>query len=164
VIISITHRYMNELSIDLFHPDGSKVNLFYKHGGHTANMAMTEFTDDANRLITSGTGPFAGTYKPLNSLYLLRNKNSYGYWYLCVSDNVAADTGSITYFELKFKNVQALLVWTSFGQDGSGSAVISKTYNKTENSQKLQVNTYISNDQDKPSACFLKNYSSHAIV
>ena len=65
VKLNITHPRTLDLNAFLVGPDGTRVELFTDVGGtKSANFTNTIFDDEATKLITKGTAPFTGSYKP----------------------------------------------------------------------------------------------------
>src|SRR3989304_2469686 len=62
-------------------------------GGSGDNYMNRVFDDEASTLITSGTAPFTGSYKPEESLSYLDGKALDGLWKLSIYDDAGGDTG-----------------------------------------------------------------------
>jgi subtilisin-like proprotein convertase family protein len=112
ITINITHPKLSDLSIYLSAPDGSIINLTAPSAALTgANFSNTVFTD-AGALLTSGSAPFTGSFKPLANMSPSicgitptvatftaiggGNLNPNGNWTLRVIDNTAGNTGNLT--------------------------------------------------------------------
>lgn len=95
ITMSATHTWNGDLDIRLTGPNGNTIDLSMGNGGSTDNYLNTVFTNTAVNPITSGTGPFTGTYLPegnLTTLFSIPNGN----WILLISDNAAGDVGTLT--------------------------------------------------------------------
>ena len=57
-----------DLTAVLIAPNGTQVTLFSGVGGTGSNFINTVFDDSAAASITTGTAPFTGAYRPVNSL------------------------------------------------------------------------------------------------
>jgi autotransporter-associated beta strand protein len=107
VSLHITHTADSDLDISLIGPDGTTVNLSSDNGGTSSDYG-TDCTD-ANRttfdstallrpVISSGTAPFVGTYRPEGSLAVFNEKSGSdvnGTWTLRIADDTAGAVGSI---------------------------------------------------------------------
>lgn len=108
VSLHITHTADSDLDISLIGPDGTTVNLSSDNGG-TSDDYGTDCVDDRDRttfdstallrpVITSGTAPFVGTYRPEQSLTVFNEKSGAdvnGTWTLRIADDAAGAVGSI---------------------------------------------------------------------
>src|SRR5262249_55984487 len=99
--VSLTATYPNtaDLTIQLKGPDGTTVNLFNQRG-NGANMKATLFDDSASTPISSGSAPFAGTYRPEGALSAFKGKNAHGTWQLLISNRPGVDHGRLNLFTL----------------------------------------------------------------
>lgn len=95
VKINIYHTWVSDLQITLIAPDGTRVQLFNRHGGSSNNLLGTTFNDSAATSIASGAAPFTGSFRPTQALSALNGKNANGVWRLEVRDNVRQDGGRI---------------------------------------------------------------------
>ncbi|MFD0964948.1 zinc-dependent metalloprotease [Pseudofulvibacter geojedonensis] len=106
VTIDITYEYINDLRVELEHPDGTKIDLIKNIDDQSGPGAGNHFTqtvlDDAGTTaITAGTAPFTGTFSPENPLNVLNGKTSQGDWKLNVYDQWTDSTGTINSFKLE---------------------------------------------------------------
>jgi subtilisin-like proprotein convertase family protein len=95
VKLNLTHTVDEDLDVFLVAPDGTRVELFTDVGSVYDNFINTVLDDSAATAITSGTGPFTGTYRPEGSLATLNGKNLAGTWSLEVSDDTRKNTGEL---------------------------------------------------------------------
>ena len=109
VRVRLNHTYDSDLVLSLVHPDGTVVTLVSKRGGSSDNFGsgatnctgtFTVFDDAASTSINSGAAPFAGSYRPTQSLSNLNGKAVSGTWKLRVVDTGGGDTGTIYCFQL----------------------------------------------------------------
>jgi subtilisin-like proprotein convertase family protein len=110
VRVRLNHTYDGDLIITLVHPDGSTVTLASGRGGSVDNYGsganncsgtFTVFDDAAATAISSGTAPFAGTFRPEQILSALNGKPSNGTWKLRIQDTAAQDIGTLGCWELQ---------------------------------------------------------------
>lgn len=104
VRVRINHSYDRDVTLALQHPDGTEVMLVRRRGGSADNfgtgtgtcgqLVYTVFDQDAATAISSGTAPFAGTYRPEASLATLNGKSVNGAWRLRMRDETTQDTGT----------------------------------------------------------------------
>lgn len=92
---TIMHTYDADLDIYLKAPDGTEIELSTDNGSSGDNYIGTIFDDEATALITAGTAPFTGTFKPEGLLSTFANKQSAGAWILRVYDDANTDTGHV---------------------------------------------------------------------
>ena len=94
VCLNITHTYDSDLNIDLIAPDGTDMLLFSYVGGGGDDFTNTCFSQTVSTSIVSGTPPFTGTFKPMNTLGNANNgQNGNGTWKLRIVDTYPADAG-----------------------------------------------------------------------
>lgn len=99
---NITHTYDSDLLITLKSPTGQIVTLANRRGGSGDNFKSTWFDDEATKAISAGIAPFTGSFKPETSLTAFDGKNAKGVWTLSITDKASGDSGSLTYWGLKF--------------------------------------------------------------
>ncbi|WP_231372692.1 thrombospondin type 3 repeat-containing protein [Aureivirga sp. CE67] len=114
VAIDIIHTYTGDLDIYLESPDGTTIDLTSDNGGSGDNFSNTVFDDTAENLITEGSAPFSGSYKPEEPLSTFNNLNSLGTWRLKVRDDAGADTGYLNSWTLYICGVSL----TDIDEDG----------------------------------------------
>ncbi len=104
------------LTAVLIAPDGkTQVPLFSGVGGKGSNFVNTVFDDAAENLITTGTAPFTGSFKPTGSLSTLLGKtvdteNSFnqwvaGTWTLKLTNSLTGVTGMLDNWSLNITPV-----------------------------------------------------------
>lgn len=103
VCINITHTWDSDLNINLIAPDGTDIMLLSYVGGSDDNFTNTCFSQSATTSIVSGTAPFTGTFKPMNTLGNANNgQNGNGIWKLRIVDTYAADVGNLLNWNITF--------------------------------------------------------------
>ena len=105
VCINLTHTWLADLEISLVAPDGTTAVLVSGVGGGDDNFWGTCFQQNAAQSIVSGAAPFTGTFRPQGQMGFVNNQqNANGTWFLRVSDNYGADTGSVHSWSITFGN------------------------------------------------------------
>jgi subtilisin family serine protease/subtilisin-like proprotein convertase family protein len=89
VKLNLSFPRVGNLAVWLVSPQGTVVNLSYRHGGNKANFLDTVFDDEADTPISQGAAPFSGSFQPDDPLSVLDNENAHGTWQLFVQ-NVSA--------------------------------------------------------------------------
>lgn len=103
VCIDITHTYDADLRIWLITPDSTFIELSTDNGGSDDNYTSTCFSDLASNLISTGSAPFTGTYKPESPLFAAHNgQNPNGNWYLYILDTYPVDSGTLNSWTISF--------------------------------------------------------------
>jgi subtilisin-like proprotein convertase family protein len=102
VQLRVFHIWNSDLDMFLVGPTGISVELSTDNGGSSDNYFDTIFDDTAATAITSGTGPFAGTYRPEQPLASFQNTSAMGQWTLRITDDVAGFGGSLQDWRLTF--------------------------------------------------------------
>lgn len=103
VCIDLTHTWDGDLKVRLKAPDGTIILLANNNGGSGDNFTNTCFVMNAATAIGAGTAPFTGSFIPFQSINTANNnQNPNGIWYLCVTDEVPADAGTLVSFNITF--------------------------------------------------------------
>lgn len=104
VCIDLTHTWDGDLNIRLKAPDGTFVMLSDNNGGSGDNYTNTCFAmNGAAGSIGAGFAPFTGAYIPNADISLVNNnQNPNGIWYLCITDEVPIDAGTLLSFSVTF--------------------------------------------------------------
>jgi subtilisin-like proprotein convertase family protein len=102
VLYSAVHTWSGDMDISLMSPGTGApgIDLSSGNGSSGDNYTDTIFSDNAPNLITGGTAPFTGPYKPEGMLSTLAGQPLAGAWKLLVADHAGSDVGSITRFQL----------------------------------------------------------------
>lgn len=101
VTINIAHTWNSDLEINLTSPDGTTVLLSDRNGGSGNNYTNTIFDDASGTAITSGSAPFAGTYRPEGNLTDFNGEDPSGTWTLSIADRANGDTGILNSFSIE---------------------------------------------------------------
>ena len=109
VRVRLNHTYDGDLVLSLVHPDGTVIALANNRGSSGDNFGsgaascagtFTVFDDAASTAISSGSAPFAGSYRSEQLLSTLNGKPTTGTWKLRVADTAGGDTGTVYCFQL----------------------------------------------------------------
>jgi fibronectin-binding autotransporter adhesin len=107
VVISLhlSHTVDQDLDISIVDPEGTTVVLSTDNGGASddygtscADADRTTFSDAGTSLITSGTAPFRGSFRPEEPLSVFRGKfgtDVNGTWHLNIADDTAGGLGTL---------------------------------------------------------------------
>lgn len=93
--INLTHSYDSDLDIYLKAPNNTQIELSTDNGGSGDNYSNTVFDDSATTLVTAGTAPFTGTYKPEGLLSTFNGLSMMGDWTLIITDDANIDGGTL---------------------------------------------------------------------
>jgi len=99
-IDTILHPRVSDLEISLTHNDITET-IVYHVSDDGENFLWTTLCDDADRIITDGTAPFSGNYKPYTPLTAFNNTDPNGDWTLSIYDSEDGQTGSLQAWGLK---------------------------------------------------------------
>lgn len=116
VTLSLTHSYDGDLDVYLVSPLGTRVELFTDVGGSGDNFFSTTLDDEATLLISSGSAPFSGSYRPEGLLSDVYGEAASGTWTLELTDDAGSDVGTLVNWSLKFTVAEPL---TTTAADGS---------------------------------------------
>ena len=105
VCINVSHTWDDDLVIWLKSPDNTMVELTSHNGGDQDDYFHTCFVMYATTSITSGQGPFTGTYLPEGNLGDFNNgQDPNGLWQLVIVDEYAyADFGDLHDWMISFE-------------------------------------------------------------
>jgi len=116
VTLQINHTYDSDLQITLVSPTGQRVVLSQNRGFNTQDFNTTTFDDAATTPISSGLGPFNGTYAPDQPLSSLNGGAANGTWTLNIQDQAAQDVGDLVSWSVTISSGKAV---TSGGSNGN---------------------------------------------
>lgn len=111
VKINISHDRASDLDLYLISPDGTRVELTTDNGGTGNDYIDTIFDDEASQLITAGTAPFTGTYKPEGSLADFIGLPTLGTWQLEMTDDETGESGTLHTWELDICGTTSLAIY-----------------------------------------------------
>jgi subtilisin-like proprotein convertase family protein len=111
--VRIGHEYLADLDLSLTGPTGRTVDLSsdngpagpgsYGDGSESCGGTFTVFNDEAETLVSDGTSPFAGQFRPESRLSTLDGTKAKGAWRLTVTDDESPDGGVLHCAELEVK-------------------------------------------------------------
>ena len=106
VKINVQHENASQLIMKLEAPDGNEILLFQDLCWGCTNFINTAFRDDATEGIIVQSAPFTGSYRPIENLGYLNNKQTgSGQWTLWIKDTDPwSSSGSLLGWELQFDN------------------------------------------------------------
>jgi len=85
VRLNLTYAEVQHLKMELVSPAGTRVELFLRNDLSGANLANTYF-DDAGALVSTGSAPYTGRFRPSGNLSAFNTEAANGIWRLEVSD------------------------------------------------------------------------------
>ncbi len=100
VSLELTHTYLEDLTISLISPSGTKVALISNTCSDLNNLNAI-FDDDGSTIVCSGNPAISGTVSPLGSLASLNGESVLGEWTLEVQDIANGDGGSLVAFSME---------------------------------------------------------------
>jgi subtilisin-like proprotein convertase family protein len=102
VTLNINHSNDGNLIIMLRRPSSSStLSQYAGQGGQ--NFTGTIFDDTASKLISQGTPPFIGRFKPFSSFSVFIGQQIYGDWILNILDNNTGNQGTLLNWNIQFK-------------------------------------------------------------
>ncbi|MEP6700615.1 MAG: proprotein convertase P-domain-containing protein, partial [Bacteroidota bacterium] len=105
---AVDHTFLADLVFKLTSPLGTTVTIVNHRGGAGNNICNLLLDDDGGFPAIStlpATGGVSGNFAPENPLSAFDGQNPNGVWILNVSDNTAADVGSLRRFSLIFNGL-----------------------------------------------------------
>ena len=103
VVVNIDHTWDSDLTLTLTAPNGRTITLAQNVGADGDNFTNTRFDDTGANLISAGTAPFTGTFRPLQPLSVLNGADLAGTWTLSVDDSKDFDSGVLNNWSLLFQ-------------------------------------------------------------
>ncbi len=107
IVVNINHTFDADIDITLIAPNGTSIELSTDNGSSGDNYTNTYFNNSALTLITSGTAPFTGYFKPEGNLSLLNGINANGTWTLQICDDFSGDIGTLNSWAINFEPTAA---------------------------------------------------------
>lgn len=102
ILVDIDHTYLEDLTLYLETPEGTRYLLTSKLGTSQNNYEETIFDQEASLSILDGSPPFNGRFRPIQSLAPLYGTSSRGEWKLIIEDDYLDDVGQLEEFKLFF--------------------------------------------------------------
>jgi cysteine-rich repeat protein len=93
VLHAISHQFDGDLDLSLVAPNATTVDLSSDNGSGGDDYASTIFDDAAATLITAGTSPFRGRFRPEQALTIVNGGPANGTWTLRAVDDASTDGG-----------------------------------------------------------------------
>lgn len=122
--LDITHTWDADLIATLTSPGGTVFTLFSEVGGSGDNFTGTYFDDDAADSITSGSAPFAGSFRPVDAFAPLNGTDVVGDWILSIEDDATQDQGTLNTWSLFVTFVENTDITTLVDSDTGANEVL----------------------------------------
>ena len=103
VVFDISHTWVNDLTIELISPTGTRVLLFDQVGLDGDDFSNTTLDGESTQSILDGTAPFTGVYQPQEPLSMLAGEFVEGIWTLEVVDSWDLDGGFLNSWSLEIE-------------------------------------------------------------
>ena len=100
IIVDIEHTYLEDLTLYIETPDGTRYILSSELGGSENDYSNTIFDQEATQSISAGSPPFTGRFRPLQNISELYSGSVFGVWKLIIQDNYIEDDGRLVDFTL----------------------------------------------------------------
>ena len=100
-IDTVIHTNDSDLEFYLIH-NGITDTAIYQVGGSGDNFINTILNDSATNLVSSGTAPFTGSFRPSKQLSQFNGQNINGSWILKIYDRSSGNTGTLKAWSLNF--------------------------------------------------------------
>jgi hypothetical protein len=101
-IDSVYHTNDSDLEFYLIHK-GITDTLIYCAGGGSANFKRTILDDSSPLILSEGSAPYYGTYKPGSVLSAFNDSDPNGDWVLKIYDNKTGNTGTLYGWKLQLR-------------------------------------------------------------
>jgi len=102
VEVNIQHDFTGDIELRLISPLGTEVLLVDQRGGNGNDFSNTVFDDEATQEIVNGNPPFAGQFRPEQSLSTFDGESAAGLWTLLINDRNALNTGFLLGWSIDF--------------------------------------------------------------
>ena len=102
--------------------------MVYQVGGSGANFIGTALSDSASNLISSGTAPFTGNFKPTKPFSEFINFDPSGAWILKVYDRVTGHTGTLNAWTLTLDLTPTLVSVRNISLEAPGGFSLMQNY------------------------------------
>ncbi len=122
-VANLSHQYIADIRIELVAPNGSKTLLSELLGGSGTAYTNTVFRMNALNPITLASVPFTGAFLPMGNFNQFTGPAN-GTWHLKVTDLANGDLGSVSAWNLVFKEPNSIVShsWQSPLQNISSNA------------------------------------------
>ena len=106
ITLNINHTWDEDMRAFLIAPSGRRVELFANVGGDSDDFANTTFDDEAFLSVTTGVGPFAGSFRPTGLLSDFDGLVPNGVWMLEIVDDYNGDGGPLSSWSLAISTTE----------------------------------------------------------
>lgn len=115
VCINATHTWDGDITIKLYSPTGTALELSSANGGSGDNYTNTCFDMNAPTNITAGTAPFTGSYIPegAGGFTVFAGQPANGNWRIGIQDFAGGDVGVLIDWYMIFDVPAVSFDWTS---------------------------------------------------
>jgi subtilisin-like proprotein convertase family protein len=103
VTVDLDHSWRGDLALSVRGPNGTRVVLARRRGGHAEHFRETVFDAVAAVAIDDAVPPFAGRFRPRGDLADLHGCHADGEWTLEVDDRAFHDRGAIRGWRLELE-------------------------------------------------------------
>jgi subtilisin-like proprotein convertase family protein len=118
VTLGFTHTYIEDLVIEMDHPDATRVALWNRNCDNAPGSLEYIFSDGNTAVPTTGCTATSGTWGAPGLLSAYNEKAQDGVWTLRATDWFTGDTGNIQNWSIEICTQQAVLVTENFGIEG----------------------------------------------
>jgi uncharacterized delta-60 repeat protein len=126
-IDTVIHTNDSDLEFYLIH-NGTIDTVIYQAGGSGDNFIGTVLNDSAAGLISSGSPPFTGSFKPVRPLSQFTNTDVNGTWILKIYDWQTGNTGTLKAWSLVFMIQNNTIGIHNISGENPNSYVLSQNY------------------------------------
>jgi subtilisin-like proprotein convertase family protein len=95
VAFSVTHTYTGDLDISLRTPTAATLDLTSDNGSSGDNYTATILVDTATDLVSDGTAPYTGLYRPEQPFVSIAGLPADGTWRFIFDDDAGGDEGTV---------------------------------------------------------------------
>ena len=106
VTVDVSHTYIQDLVIQLLHPDGSTFVTLWNRDCVGENDLVVTFDDTGVPIVCAE--PTVGTFLPADALSTFNGLDMQGDWTLFIGDYFAADTGQLNSWSIEICSEQSL--------------------------------------------------------
>ncbi|WP_430399553.1 reprolysin-like metallopeptidase [Flavobacterium sp.] len=118
VTLGFTHTYIEDLVIEMDHPDATRVALWNRNCDNAPGSLEYIFSDGNTAVPTTGCTATSGTWGAPGLLSSYNGKTQDGVWTLRATDWFTGDTGNIQNWSIEICTQQAVLATENFGIEG----------------------------------------------
>ena len=115
--LNLTHSRNSDLEVVLISPHGIPIELFNSIGGKGKNFIDTTLDDAGTTLISDGSAPFTGVFRPVGDLGSLEGLDVKGNWTLEIYDLKRRKTGTLESWSIVVERGSALMAAQPANED-----------------------------------------------